>query len=133
MRRLYSAFILLAFFGVAPAFGAAIELNSDYPGANVRVERMEGDTIHVAPDLRHTQKGQWWFYWNFGIRGDAGREVTVVFRDKNPIGVRGPALSLDSGKSWGWMGAAVVKEGKHEGKRSWSFTVTLPASGEARV
>ena len=35
--------------------------------------KVEGDTYTLKPDLRDIQKGQWWFYFNFRVRGAAGR------------------------------------------------------------
>ena len=81
---------------------AAVEVDADFPGGNVIVERIDGDNIHVRPDLRDTVGD--WFYWNFRVRGAAGRTITVHFTKGNPIGVRGPAVSIDGGKSWSGSG-----------------------------
>jgi hypothetical protein len=116
--------LLLAFAAVVRA---DVKVDADFPGGNIVVQRVEGDTVYVAPDLRDTQKGQWWFYWNFRLRAPAEQPVTIVFTDKNPISVRGPAVSTDNGVTWRWLGAAAVKSGKHDGKSSWSFTAQVPA------
>jgi len=80
-----------------------IRLDADYPGGNILVERMDGDKIHIRQDLRDTST--WWFWWNFRVRGAAGRTLTFQFAGENPIGVLGPALSRDDGGSWSWLGA----------------------------
>jgi hypothetical protein len=88
---------------------ATIRIDADYPGGNVVVEEMEGDRVRLRPDLRDT--ATWWFYWNFRVRGAAGRKLEFQFAGPNPIGVRGPAVSHDGGKSWAWLGTAAVDGG----------------------
>src|SRR5918998_4082861 len=85
------------------AMAVELEVDADCPGGNVIVDRIDGDDIHVRPDLRDTVGD--WFYWNFRVRGAAGRTVNVHFTKGNPIGVRGPAVSIDGGKTWRWAGA----------------------------
>ncbi|MGE5296371.1 MAG: M14 family zinc carboxypeptidase, partial [Solirubrobacterales bacterium] len=92
----------------APSFA----VDANYPGGNIVVERIEGDTVQLRPDLRDTDG--WWFYWSFRVRGAQGRSLTFTFSGRNPIGVRGPAVSVDGGKSWSWLGAEVVKDGSFQ-------------------
>ncbi|MBN2131680.1 MAG: hypothetical protein JW741_19430, partial [Sedimentisphaerales bacterium] len=66
-------------------------VDADYPGGNITLDRIEGDTVHVRPDLRDTEG--WWFYWSFRVRGAPGRSLRFAFRGPNPLGVRGPAVS----------------------------------------
>ena len=107
--------------GSAVAGGIAVD--ADFPGGNIVVEKIEGDTVSVRQDLRDTA-GQW-FYWCFRVQGAAGRTLTFRFTDGNVIGVRGPAVSLDGGQAWSWLGAAAVKDA--------SFSYAFPASaGEVR-
>ena len=101
------AIIVTAACGFAPALAAGVKVDADYPGGNVIVERIEGNTVHLRQDMRDT-KG-WWFYWNFRARGAGGRTLTFRFTDRSPIGVRGPAVSTDDGKTWTWLGARAVK------------------------
>jgi len=79
---------------------APFTIDANYPGGNIVVERIEGDTVHVRPDLRDTEG--WWFYWNFRVRRAQGRTLTFQFGNPGPVGVRGPAVSLDGGKGWAW-------------------------------
>lgn len=76
-------------------------VDADFPGGNIIVDRVEGDTITIRQDLRDT-KG-FWFYWYFRVRGAAGRSLRVTFADGACVGVRGPAVSLDGGASWRWL------------------------------
>ena len=106
--------------------GKSIRIDADYPSGNIVAQRIDEDTAFVAPDQRDTQKGQWWFYWSFRVRAAAGQSVNVVFTGKNPIGVRGPAMSEDGGVTWKWLGADAVKSTKIDGKAAWSFAAVMP-------
>gem|GEM_PF-234003 len=76
-------------------------IDADYPGGNILVEKIRGDTVYIKPDVRDTRG--WWFYWNFRVRNAAGKTLTFKFVDKNALGVRGPAVSIDDGKTWNWL------------------------------
>jgi len=89
--------------------GPSFTVDANYPGGNIVVEGIEGDTVRLHPDLRDTEG--WWFYWGFRVRGAQGRSLTFAFSGRSPIGVRGPAVSTDGGESWSWLGAEAVKEG----------------------
>jgi hypothetical protein len=88
-----------------PAESAAVTVDGGFPGGNVRVLKRDSDTFFLAPDLRDT-KG-WWFHFHFRVRAPAGRTVTIVFPERNPIGVRGPAVSHDKGANWKWLGCLI--------------------------
>jgi len=78
-----------------------IEVDCAFPGGNVLVDGVEGDTVRLRPDLRDTE-GEW-FYWHFRVRGAGGRRMRFAFHDA-VVGVRGPAVSLDAGRTWAWLG-----------------------------
>ena len=59
--------------------------------------------VFLRQDLRDTEG--FWFYWYFRVRGASGRTLTFHFTDGKPVGVRGPAISLDEGATWTWLGA----------------------------
>lgn len=104
-------------------------IDADYPGGNIIVERIDDDTIYLKQDIRDT-KG-WWFYWNFRVRGAQGRTLTFQFTDGNPIGTRGPAMSVDSGRTWSWLGRDCVKETSFHhtfsnDAREWRFCFSIP-------
>lgn len=103
----------LGVVGVGPSVQeSSFTVDANYPGGNIIVERVEGDTVHIRPDLRDTDG--WWFYWNFRVRGARGHTLTFRFSGRNPIGVRGPAVSADAGRSWSWLGAEVVRNASFE-------------------
>lgn len=92
----------------------SIIIDGDFPGGNIVVERIEGTTAWVHQDLRDTQG--WWFWWQCRVRGAQGRTLTFrhtlpkpgANRPYYPYSRRGPAVSLDGGLTWGWLGAAAV-------------------------
>ena len=63
-----------------------IKIDSDFPGGNIVVERIEGDTLVLCPDMRDTAGS--WFYWAFRIRGAAGRRLVVRFSAHTPVGAK---------------------------------------------
>lgn len=122
-----------AMAALAPATHAAeppearrppFRVDGDFPGGNIVVDSIVGDTATLHQDLRDTAGN--WFYWHFRVRGASGQTLRFCFSQSNPIGTRGPALSLDGGKSWSWLGTNAV-----EGK---TFTCAFPRGvREARL
>ena len=114
--------IALSAFCLAASLRAAAELtvDCDIPAGNVVVDSIKGAVVKVRQDLRDT-KGNW-FYWAFRVKGAAGRTVEFVFTDKSgggPVGVRGPVVSTDGGKTF-----AYPLDGK---SKSDGFTYTFGA------
>lgn len=109
------------------------QLDANYPGGNVQLVSQEGDIFTVAPDLRDIKKGQWWFYYNFRLRGPEEKTATIRFVDKSPVGVRGPAISTDGGRTWKWMGAEAMTNSTVGKSSAWSFQAAVPkGAAEAR-
>ena len=77
-------------------------IDAGFPSGNIVVERIEGDTVYLHQDIRDTRGN--WFWWHFRVRGAAGRTMTFRFTKGKVIGVRGPAISLDEGRTWRWLG-----------------------------
>ena len=78
-------------------------VDAQIPAGNVVVEKIEGDTVRVRPDLRDTQGD--WFYWAFRVKGAAGRTLTFNFGGAYGgavVGTRGPVVSTDKGGSWSY-------------------------------
>ena len=84
-----------------------LRVDAAFPGGNILVDKIDGDTVSVHQDLRDTAGD--WFYWQFRVRGAEGRTLTFQFTKGNVIGVLGPALSKDGGATWTWLGANSVK------------------------
>ncbi|MFW6164484.1 MAG: hypothetical protein ACODAJ_17070, partial [Planctomycetota bacterium] len=80
----------------------ALVVDSEFHGGNLLVESIDGNTVRVRQDVRDTRGT--WFWWHFRVRGAGGRTLKFVFTQGNVIGVRGPAVSLDKGRTWAWLG-----------------------------
>lgn len=78
-----------------------VEIDASFPGGNILVERIEGDDIFLKQDPRDTPG--FWFYWSFRVRGAEDRRLAFHFTDGKVVGVRGPAVSRDEGRSWDWL------------------------------
>ena len=98
---------------------AAIHIDADFPGGNILVNRIENDTVTLGPGQRDSVLT--WFYWYYRVRGASGRTLTFVLGTDN-VGVRGPAVSMDTGKTWKWLGAEAVTEG--------TFAFTFPSGAQ---
>jgi hypothetical protein len=79
-----------------------LSVDCAFPGGNIIVDAVEGDTVAVHQDLRDTEID--WFYWYFRVQGASGRMLTVRFTESDVIGVHGPAVSMDGGWTWRWLG-----------------------------
>lgn len=82
-------------------------VDAAFPGGNIVVDKVEGDEVALHQDLRDTEGD--WFYWHFRVQGAAGRTLRFRFTKGNVIGVLGPAVSVDGGESWAWLGKAAVE------------------------
>ncbi len=102
----------------APAQPGGVKIDCAFPGGNIIVDQIEGDTVRLRQDNRDSKP---WFYWYFRATGAAGRTVEFVF-EPGVVGVHGPAVSLDKGVTWKWLGADSVKEGR--------FSYAFPAGAD---
>ena len=83
--------------------GGVVTVDTSLPAGNVVVEGISGDTVRLRQDLRDTKGG--WFYWAFRVKGAQGRTLKFSFTDKyggGPVGVRGPVVSTDGGKTFSY-------------------------------
>ena len=117
MLKLCPLLVLLAFACPKEDF----KIDCEFPGGNILVDKIEGDTVSVHQDLRDTNGD--WFYWQFRVRGAQGRTLKFQFTKGEVVSVLGPALSLDGGESWGWLGSK-------PGKASASFEYAFPADAK---
>ncbi|MCX8038757.1 MAG: M14 family zinc carboxypeptidase [Candidatus Sumerlaeia bacterium] len=81
---------------------SSIRIDCDFPGGNIVLDSIVGDTVSLHQDLRDTAGN--WFYWYFRVRGAEGRNLVFRFTKSKCIGVFGPAASSDGGKTWRWLG-----------------------------
>ena len=52
------------------AMSSAWGIDADFPGGNILVERVDGNTAYIRQDLRDTTGH--WFCWYFRVTGAAG-------------------------------------------------------------
>src|SRR5690349_1505896 len=86
----------LAALAQEPAVRAPFSIDASFPGGNILVSKIEGDVVQLGPDQRDNVLP--WFYWYFRVKGAANRTLTFAFR-KDHVGVRGPGVSLDAGRT----------------------------------
>lgn len=84
-----------------------VQVDAEIPGGNIVVDKIDGDVVSVHQDLRDTTGD--WFYWSFRVRGAQGRTLTFQFTKGNVVGVLGPAMSVDGGASWTWLGKESIQ------------------------
>lgn len=137
MKRLIAGFAAFAMCSVmgfnAYSVDGSVKIRSDFPGGNVTVVKNETGRVEIEPDLRG---GKPWFYWYFEASAEVPGRVNFMFPKsmtglKTPIGMQGPALSLDQGKTWEWAGIEYVNDNsfsydfKSAGQKVL-FSVTIP-------
>ena len=136
--------VLLVLMSIMAIFSSAVfaqeqtqsnpVIDADYPGGNISIYKLRGqivldDTVYMRQDLRDTE--WWWFYWNFRVRGAESKTLYFKFRLPHPrsgilpFGTQGPAVSVDGGNSWSWLGGDAVKDDV------FSYTFA-PDAGEVR-
>lgn len=89
-----------------------IKIDADFPGGNIVVEKIEDDIVYLHQDIRDTMEE--WFYWCFRIRDAGGEKLQFQFTQSRAIGVRGPAISLDGGEKWAWLGTEDARSNRFE-------------------
>ncbi len=99
-------------------------LSADFPGGNVRVLGIEGDTVRLAPDLRETQR--FWFFWRFRATFPGAGTWRFEFPDGNCVGTRGPAVRRAGERAWRWLSGDTL----HESDRVFEWTSAGPDTVE---
>lgn len=97
-------------------------IKSDYPGGNILVQKIESDTVCLAPDTK-SSRGDW-FYWYFSAISKINKKIHFIFPPRK-IPTFGPAITLDQGSNWSWMY-------DQENRNRTSFTYMLEANKEVR-
>jgi hypothetical protein len=92
-----------------------VKIDADFPGGNIVVEAMDGDTVVVRQELRDTT--EWWFWWAFRVTGGAGRRLTFRFTDGDVFSAIGPCASW-GGDEWQWLG--------RDADKMTGFTAEIP-------
>jgi len=111
--------LVLAGVLVAGFSFADVVVDDKLPAGNILVLKQSEGKVELRQDQRDT-KDEKWFYWAFRVTGAAGKTIRFEFTDKEPgggpVGVRGPVVSKDGGKSF-----AYPLDGKSD-KCSFTYT-----------
>lgn len=110
-----------------------MNIDCSFPGGNIVVERVTEDAAWVHQDLRDTEGN--WFYWYFRVTQAQGKTVCFHFTESVAIGARGPAISLDAGKTWKWLRTETVDGNAFhftfpDAANSVLFAMTIPYTGK---
>ncbi|HCE43308.1 MAG TPA: hypothetical protein DET40_07150 [Lentisphaeria bacterium] len=104
LRKLLASVALVSsvvgFSFQSQAAAGEIKISSDYPGGNVIVQKSEPGKAEIAPDLRG---GKPWFYWNFEAEVIQPGRVDFILPGTLMMVAKGPAVSVDGGKTWQWI------------------------------
>jgi hypothetical protein len=108
--------LILLVLGVYSSYAQkkAFTIDDNFPGGNIVIDGIKGDSVLLHQDLFETEGN--WFYWNFRVKGAAGKKITFQFTHPwgknvsslNVMGVKGPAISTDGGQTWSWLGMELV-------------------------
>ena len=77
-----------------------IQIDAQIPGGNIIVKSIDGHQVLLNRELRDT-KGNW-IYWKCRVVFPSAADYMFRFDDGTCLTSRGPAVSLDKGKSWAW-------------------------------
>ena len=99
-------------------------ITANFPGGNVVVLGIEGDTVRLAPDLRETQR--FWFFWRFRATFPAAGTWRFEFPDGNCVGTRGPAVRRAGERDWRWLSGDAL----HASDRVFEWTSAGPETVE---
>jgi hypothetical protein len=102
----------------------AISVLADFPGANIAVDRIDGDDIYLHQEMRGTRP--WWFHWAFRVLNANGRKLSFHFTRRIAFPTMGVAVSTDAGASWHWTGAAAL----FPKEQPTGFTVAVPGGAD---
>ena len=77
-----------------------VSVDDQLPAGNIVFDRIEGNAVYVHQDLRDTTDA--WFYWAMRVTGAAGKTLTFNFTTSDAVGVRGPVVTADGGKTYSY-------------------------------
>ena len=103
MKKMTKSILICLFCLISiPSNSQQMNIYSDFPGGNLLIDKIKGDTIWVRPDMRDTEGD--WFYWYFAVSNAEGRKLTFVFNKPNQFTIMGTSISMDGAKTWQWQG-----------------------------
>lgn len=94
-------FVLFLIHSFSVQGQTSLSIQSNFPGGNILVDSIVGNTIYIRPDLRDTIGP--WFYWYFEATSLKNGSYRFVFNRPNCLTAMGPAVSADGGNNWWWL------------------------------
>ncbi len=85
-----------------------IEISKNLSGGNIRVLKVENNTVCLSNEDRDTDGG--YFYWSFCISGAQGKRLRFIFDNDERIGFYGAAVSYDN-SHWLWQYEDIGQQG----------------------
>ena len=79
-----------------PNMVAHLNIDADFPGGNIVLERIEGGDIYLHQDNRDSSN---WFYWYYRVRGAASRTLSFHFTKEFPFMDKDGVEEGDQGKN----------------------------------
>lgn len=76
-------------------------IDTAFPGGNVVIEKILGDTVFFKPDLRDTKSE--WFYWCFRVKNNTNKKWFFKATKPNVLTNLGASYSTDGGFNWNWI------------------------------
>lgn len=104
-----------------------IKISSDFPGGNIVVDEISGDTIKLRADQRDTRG--YWHYFYFKISGISGKTLCFQFPKEQTYGKFGPGYSINSDEKWNWYGENSYSNHGFEYRFEESDTVAYFSNG----
>ena len=77
-------------------------ITNKIPGGNIQLVSVEGHRIELDVEMRDSSGD--WFYWCFKAVFPEKGIYRFHFARDNKVGTRGPAFSLDDGRTWRKIG-----------------------------
>ena len=76
-------------------------ITNKIPGGNIQVVSVKGHSVELDVEMRDSAGD--WFYWCFKAVFPEKGIYRFHFVRSNKVGTRGPAVSLDDGRTWRWL------------------------------
>ena len=77
-----------------------LEISNQLPAGNIHVLEIKDHSVLMEQEQRDSLND--WFYWKFKAVFKETGKWHFKFAKPNKVGTRGPAVSLDRGKTWQW-------------------------------
>ena len=116
MTKHLSSFVLLLFLYIT-AHSQEMKIHSNFPGGNILIDSIKGDSIWLKPDSKDNEYP--WFYWNFCVENAASKTLHFILNQKEVIPLFGPSCSHDNGLTWNWL---YEKDTTYRNQFSYTFS-----------